>query len=61
MLKHIWEDEQYPVYGLGAPIRKYNIFDVPDELVERYEKAEAEWDAVQKELENIVYPGRNDG
>lgn len=47
-------DEDYPVFGIekvNGPLPK--CFEIPDELVERYGKAKAEWDAVQAILRDL--------
>ena len=52
MKLHKSEDERYPDYSLYEPTDywKANV-EVPEELYERYKKALAEYDAVQKEID----------
>jgi hypothetical protein len=51
-MREIYKDSAYPVYGLIATDDDArNVIDVPDELIERYEAAEAAYNAVQEELE----------
>ena len=54
MKLHRSEDERWPDYSLHEPTNywKANV-DVPKELYERYNKALAEYDAVQKEIDGL--------
>ena len=50
--RQIYKDSAYPVYGLIATDdNARDVIDVPDELINRYEAAEAACLAVQEELE----------
>lgn len=55
-------DEWWPVYDLEEPdeaadcYHPFQTVDVPDDLVERYEKAFAAYKAVQEEIEAIWAP-----
>lgn len=60
MLKGIFEDEEYPVYFLRDSDNEYAdcIIEISDELMNRIEKAEYEYSAVQTiltELHNEAY------
>lgn len=46
-------DEDYPVFRIYKANGPTKFFEVPDELVERYGKAKAEWDAVQAILRDL--------
>ena len=54
MKLHKSEDERYPDYSLHEPTNywKANV-EVSEELYERYKKALVEYDAVQKEIDNL--------
>ena len=55
MKLHRWENERYPDYALNEPsdiFGKANV-EVPEELYERYKKALAEYNAVQREIANL--------
>lgn len=55
MKLHRWKDERWPDYGLYEPsdiFGEANV-EVPEELYERYKKALAEYDAVQREIANL--------
>ena len=50
--RQIYKDSAYPVYGLVVTDdNARDITDVPDDLINRYEAAEAAYTAVQDELE----------
>ena len=50
--RQIYKDSAYPAYGLAtADDNARDVIDVPDELIQRYEAAEAAYAAVQDELE----------
>ena len=50
--RQIYKDSAYPVYGLVVTDdNARDIIDVPDDLIKRYEAAEAAYNAVQDELE----------
>ena len=54
MKLHRSEDERYPDYSLYEPTDywKANV-EVSEELYERYKKALAEYDAIQKEIDDL--------
>ena len=55
MKLHRWKDERWPDYGLYEPsdiFGEANV-EVPEELFERYKRALAEYDAVQREIANL--------
>ena len=55
MKLHKSEDERWPDYGLYEPsdiFGEANV-DAPEELYERYKKALAEYDAVQREIDGL--------
>ena len=51
MKVYVYKDSSYPVYGIFAAREGEVNADVPDELVDRYHKAELEYAAIQTELE----------
>ena len=55
MKLHKSEDERWPDYGLYEPSDIFGEANVnaPEELYERYKKALAEYDAVQREIANL--------
>ena len=54
MKLHRSEDERYPDYSLYEPTDYWEAnVEVSEELYERYKKALAEYDAVQKEIDNL--------
>ena len=54
MRLHKSEDERYPDYSLHEPTNywKANV-EVSEELYEKYKKALAEYDAIQKEIDDL--------
>ena len=55
MKLHRSEDERYPDYGLYEPsdiFGEANV-EVPEELFERYKRALAEYNAVQREIDGL--------
>ena len=55
MKLHRWENERYPDYALDEPTKLWgeaNV-EVSEELYERYKRALAEYDAVQKEIDGL--------
>ena len=55
MKLHRSEDERWPDYGLYEPndiFGEANV-EVPEELFERYKRALAEYNAVQREIANL--------
>jgi hypothetical protein len=55
--RQIYKDSAYPVYGLVVTDdNARDIIDVPDDLINRYEAAEAAYNAVQDELE-VLFNG----
>ena len=54
MKLHKYEDERWPDYSLYEPTNYWEAnVEVPEELFERYKKALTEYDAVQKEIDNL--------
>ena len=51
MKVYVYKDSSYPVYGIGVAREGSINANVPEELVERYHKAEIEYDVIQTELE----------
>lgn len=53
--KYLFEDEWYPIYLLVPIDPRLNgeEFEVPDELIKRYEACMIEFTDVQDELQNI--------
>ena len=55
--RQIYKDSAYPVYGLVATDDDArDVIEVSDELINRYEAAEAAYNAVQDELE-VLFNG----
>ena len=50
MLVYVWKGEAYPIYGVDCDPTGGTRVIVPDELLERFKKAEKEYNAVQDEL-----------
>ena len=55
MKLHRWKDERWPDYGLYEPSDIFGEANVnaPEELYERYKKALAEYNAVQREIDGL--------
>ena len=60
MKTSIVKDEWYPVFYIDNAMSYGPILDLPEDLIQRWEKISNEFDQIQRELGNLYYRAKDD-